>query len=191
MKKSKLKISDALGAFVRLKFSRAVEHKQATTNLLRVCTDQLRGIAPCGDDEDVPIFMNITAPMVRGVEGLLSNVVVGSSTSRTFVIKPSPEPELSEDDQAILRNRVQGEVDNLMMGLTDPKLLEQDLQNLEAGLRTEQVKVSMERAERLTTVLHDKLIESEWYDVQASYCAHFAQCPVSSLSIQRSSLLKN
>ena len=177
MKKSKLKISDALGAFVRLKFSRAVEHKQATTNLLRVCTDQLRGIAPCGDDEDVPIFMNITAPMVRGVEGLLSNVVVGSSTSRTFIIKPSPEPELSEDDQAILRNRVQGEVDNLMMGLTDPKLLEQDLQNLEAGLRTEQVKVSMERAERLTTVLHDKLIESEWYDVQAKLLRTFCAMP--------------
>lgn len=177
MKKAKLKISDALGAFVHQKFSRAVEHKQGTTKLLITCTDQLRGIVPCNDEDDVPIFMNVTAPLVRGVEGLLSNVVVGSSTSRTFVVKASPEPELSEEDQAFLRTRVQQEIDNLFTGATDPGALQKEIKNIEAGLRTEQVKVSAERAERLTTVLHDKLIESQWYDVQAKLLRTFCSMP--------------
>lgn len=177
MKKAKLKISDALGAYVRSKFTRAVEHKQSTTNLLRECSDQLRGTLPCGSDEDVPIYMNITAPMVRGVEGLLSNVVVGSSTSRVFVIKPSPEPELSDEDQMMLQNKLAAEITNILGGIATPATVDKELRNMEAGLKTEQVKLSIERAEKLTTVLHDKLIESNWYDVQSNILRSFCSNP--------------
>ena len=177
MKKSKLKISDALGAYVRAKFSRAVEHKRGVTSLLRKCTDQLRGIVPCGGEEDVPICMNITAPMVRGVEGLLSNVVVGSSTSRVFVIKPTPDPELSPEDAASLQQRLEQEIPKILGGYTDAALVEKELRNMEAALKTEQVKLSMDRADKLTTVVHDKLIESNWYNAQSQILRSFCSEP--------------
>ena len=177
MKKSKLKISDALGAYVRAKFSRAVEHKQGVTTLLRTCTDQLRGIVPCSGEEDVPICMNITAPMVRGVEGLLSNVVVGSSTSRVFVIKPTPDPELSPDDEAALQQRLEREIPNILGGYTDAVLVEKELRNMEAALKTEQVKLSMDRADKLTVAVHDALIESNWYDAQSQILRSFCSEP--------------
>jgi hypothetical protein len=177
MKKSKLKISDALGAYVRAKFTRAVEHKQGVTTLLRTCTDQLRGIVPCSGEEDVPICMNITAPMVRGVEGLLSNVVVGSSTSRVFVIKPTPDPELSPDDEAALQQRLERAIPDILGGYTDAVLVEKELRNMEAALKTEQVKLSMDRAEKLTIAVHDSLIESNWYDAQSQILRSFCSEP--------------
>ena len=177
MKKSKLKISDALGAYVRIKFDRAVEHKQSTTNLLRKCSDQLRGYVPCGTDEDVPICMNITAPMVRGVEGLLNNVVVGSSTSRVFVIKPSPDPELSDDDQTMLRDKLAQDIPRILSGVVDPSQIQKEMANLEAGLKNEQAKLSIDRADKLTTVLHDRLVESGWYDVQSKILRNFCTTP--------------
>lgn len=177
MKKAKLKISDALGAYVRAKFTRAVEHKQGITTLLRKCTDQLRGIIPCGGEEDVPICMNITAPMVRGVEGLLSNVVVGSSTSRVFVIKPTPDPELSPTDAAALQQKLAADIPKILAGHTNAVLVEKEMRNMEAALKTEQVKLSMDRADKLTTVVHDKLIESNWYDVQSQILRSFCSEP--------------
>lgn len=177
MKKSKLRISDALGAYVRTKFDDAVEHKQATTALLRTCSDQLQGTSACNAEEDVPIVMNITAPMVRGVEGLLSNVVVGSSTARVFVIKPSPDPELSADDKDKLSAKLEGDIQRIMSGLANPADVNKELQNLEAALKTEQVKLSIERADNLTIMLHDRLVEAGWYDVQSRILRNFCSTP--------------
>jgi hypothetical protein len=94
-----------------------------------------------------------------------------------FVIKPTPDPELSPDDEAALQQRLERAIPDILGGYTDAVLVEKELRNMEAALKTEQVKLSMDRAEKLTIAVHDSLIESNWYDAQSQILRSFCSEP--------------
>lgn len=174
---------DDIGIYVRDKYQAAFEAKNETYHQMLDCLRQVRGESlPCDEDDDgIDIVMNITSPIVRGVVGLVRDVLA-NNLEAPFTIKPSPNPDLNEETVSRLMQRLQIEL---------PMLIEQSGGNEEEvmnGVRAMrnaaklyQDKEAARAAEAMNSLIEDILLDAGWSKAFGDFIYNFVVYPAAIL----------
>lgn len=169
---------DELAALVVQRFDRARNAKTPHYSDMKQCLDMMHGrplSPPKGDGPD--IVMDITSPVVKGIIGLIRDILVGS-TAAPFTINPTPIVELPEAVRAEMITRVQGELEMMvMMAGGDTNAVRDQLRTLNELLLKEEQRKAQQAAERLTEVITDRLHDAEWETVFIDFIEHFCIYP--------------
>lgn len=125
--------------------------------------DKLAQIKKQGGSE---IYMMLFATKARQMKALLNDVLIGTGTDKPWTLRPSPKPELPQNEvNQIMQAIYQQTVDAEMMGL--PFTVEDIRQRLtDQRMQLEQRVMESARteAERAEVAIEDILVEGGWLD---------------------------
>lgn len=183
MRKSKRRTVEELGSYVRDKYQDAFDAKRDAYDTMLDCLRQVRGEPlSCDEDEDgVDIVMNITSPIVRGVVGLVRDVLA-NSIDTPFVIKATPRSDLNEASEAKLMDDLMMRLPQLIMetgGDEDAVMMEvQAMQRTAQLLQDKQAKMA---ADAMNTVISDRMIDAQWVRHFGDFIYNFTVFPTAVL----------
>lgn len=161
MKRRKKTLSDKLGAYVRERYRLAVEAKRDLHDSLTRCVELLSGISPA-DADGVDVSMNITAPIVRGVKGLLRDILANDMDA-PFTIAATPIPDLPRDIEERLGQeiiRALPQINELTGGdeQANEKLFKK-MRNTAVLLMNRE---ASKAARKMETQVKDDLLDADW-----------------------------
>lgn len=159
-----LEVQDALGSFVHARYQAARDSKKEIHEEMLDCLRLMRDEElTCSDGtDDVKIAMNITAPIIRGIVGLLRDIF-GGSVDEPYVIRPTPVPELDANATAELRKKVVDALPQLEQesGGSQEAIVE-GLSSMRRAFELEQSRLAVAAAEAMSLKVRDRLVDAEW-----------------------------
>lgn len=174
------KLVEELGQYVRERFEVAKDTKMEQHDILLDCLRQVRGeLLACETiDPDIDVNFNITSPIVKGIVGLIRDVF-SNSIETPFVIKATPQADL---DEAQTKNVLQAVMAELqMMPMMTPELLEQAAaeqgQALKNAAMQEQQKLAAIAADKMNTLIQDRLHDADWLRQFGDFIYNFVVYP--------------
>ena len=174
------RLVDELGQYVRVRFDLAKEAKREHYDILLDCLRQVRGeLLACETiDPDIDVNFNITSPIVKGIVGLIRDVF-SNSIETPFVVKSTPQPDLNE---AMSRNVMAAVVEQLRsMPMMTPDMIEQAMaeqgQMLKNAAMQEQQKLANIAADRMNTLVQDRLRDADWLRQFGDFIYNFVVYP--------------
>lgn len=182
--KKKEAISDALGGMVKRKFAEAQEANRESHERCHMCLRLLDGVIDTADDDpDLPeeykVRMNITLPLVEQVQAMMAETLDPIS-SQPFVLEPAPLAQLPEDVEADLRDAITQNLEQILEQVGgDPGQLTSILGQMYQTTLEYQQDEAVERAERLTRVVNDKLQKSGFELVFEEFLQNYNVYPTS------------
>lgn len=184
LSKQKRAISERLGSMVKARFAIAEQANLEAHQRCMDCLRQLRGeLTPIDPDDElsVDVTMNITAPITRGLQAMMAEILDPIS-SQPFTLSASPVVDLPEDTMRELQEAVE---QNL------PLLVERvggDMAALK-GVITELVQTTTQyyndaaakAAERLTATVSDRLFDADFDKEFSDWLYNFIAYPTAIL----------
>lgn len=174
------RLAEELGQYVRVRFDIAKETKREHYDILLDCLRQVRGeLLACETlDPDIDVNFNITSPIVKGIVGLIRDVF-SNSIETPFTIKATPQPDLNDE---MTRNVMGAVVEQLRsMPMMTPEMLEQALaeqgQMLKNAAMQEQQKLANIAADRMNTLIQDRLRDADWLRQFGDFIYNFVVYP--------------
>lgn len=171
---------EELGQYVRDRFEIAKETKREHYNVLLDCLRQVRGeLLACEElDPDIDVNFNITSPIVKGIVGLIRDVFA-NSIDNPFVIKSTPQADLDEVMMGNVMQAVLSELSNMPM--MSPEMLEavaaEQGQALKNAAVQEQQKLANIAADKMNSVIQDRLIDADWVKQFGDFIYNFVVYP--------------
>lgn len=161
MKRRKKTISEKLGAYVRERYRLAAEAKRDLHDSLTRCVELLSGIS-APDADGVDVSMNITAPIVRGVKGLLRDILANDMDA-PFTIAATPIPELPREIEDRLAAEIQRAMPDINM-LTggDPVRNEELFKKMRNTAVLMMNREASKAARKMETQVKDDLLDADW-----------------------------
>lgn len=174
------RLAEELGQYVRVRFDIAKETKREHYDILLDCLRQVRGeLLACETlDPDIDVNFNITSPIVKGIVGLIRDVF-SNSIETPFTIKATPQPDLNDE---MTRNVMGAVMEQLRsMPMMTPEMLEQALaeqgQMLKNAAMQEQQKLANIAADRMNTLIQDRLRDADWLRQFGDFIYNFVVYP--------------
>lgn len=173
--------SDALGVYVRQRYQEAKEAKQDVYDTMLDCLRQVRGeqLSCDMDEEDdgIEVIMNITSPIVRGVVGLIRDVLANNMEA-PFVVKPTPTPDLNEEEERRLINRMQRELPQLLAEAGgDEEVVLERVRAMRNAAKLYQDKAAARAATAMDTLVQDRLHDAGWLKQFGDFIYNFVVYP--------------
>lgn len=171
---------EELGKYVRDRFEIAKEVKREHYEILLDCLRQVRGeLLACETlDPDIDVNFNITSPIVKGIVGLIRDVF-SNSIDNPFVIKATPQADL---DEAMTKNVMRAVIAQLQsMPMMTPDMIEaaaaEQGQALKNAAIQEQQKLANIAADKMNTVIQDRLVDADWLRQFGDFIYNFVVYP--------------
>lgn len=175
---------EELGEYVRERFEAAKEVKREHYDVLLDCLRQVRGeLLACETlDPDIDVNFNITSPIVKGIVGLIRDVF-SNSIDNPFVVKATPQADL---DEAMTKNVMQAVIAQLQsMPMMTPEMIEaaaaEQGQALKNAAIQEQQKLANIAADKMNTVIQDRLVDADWLRQFGDFIYNFVVYPAAIL----------
>lgn len=157
---------DALAGLVDTRWNAAVSARSWASEQMAQAHRVLQGQPVSGthSDAEIPIVLNISASMHRGIVSLI-NDAFSAAADDLFVVKPTALPTLTEEDNA----RIQREstmTAAMQEGLTGEPVSDDDMSELEEettkAIQAEIAEKALEAAQELADVVRDEFQENGW-----------------------------
>lgn len=174
------RLVEELGQYVRDRFEIAKDTKREQYDILLDCLRQVRGeLLACETlDPDIDVNFNITSPIVKGIVGLIRDVFA-NSIENPFVIKATPQADLDEAQTKNVLQAVMAQLQQMPMMTSD--MLEQAAaeqgQALKNAAMQEQQKLSAIAADKMNTLIQDKLHDADWLRQFGDFIYNFVVYP--------------
>lgn len=174
------KVVEELGQYVRERFELAKNAKLEHHDVLLDCLRQVRGeLLACETlDPDIDVNFNITSPIVKGIVGLIRDVFANSIES-PFTIRATPVADLDPSMAQQVMNAVYAQLQQ-MPSMT-PELLQQAMtqhgQLLKNAAMSEQNKMANNAADKMNTVIRDRLHDADWLRQFGDFIYNFVVYP--------------
>lgn len=169
---------DTLGDMVVSRFRKAREAKMPHYNDMMDCLKLMNGqplSAPSGDGPD--IVMDISSPIVKNIVGLIRDIFVGS-TAQPYTINATPVVELPEDVEANLLEKVERELETFIaINGGDVNAVRAQVTEMRAAVQLEENRKANVAAERLRTIIADRLYDADWEAQFIDFIDHFCIYP--------------
>lgn len=174
------RLVEELGQYVRVRFDTAKETKREHYDVLLDCLRQVRGeLLACETiDPDIDVNFNITSPIVKGIVGLIRDVFA-NSIETPFTIKSTPQPDLNQDMSRNVMSAVMQQLQNMPM--MTPDMIEQAMaeqgQLLKNAAMQEQQKLANLAADKMNTLVQDRLRDADWLRQFGDFIYNFVVYP--------------
>ena len=174
------RLVEELGQYVRDRFEIAKDTKREQYDILLDCLRQVRGeLLACETlDPDIDVNFNITSPIVKGIVGLIRDVFA-NSIENPFVIKATPQADLDDAQTKNVMQAVMAQLQQMPMMTSD--MLEQAAaeqgQALKNAAMQEQQKLSAIAADKMNTLIQDKLHDADWLRQFGDFIYNFVVYP--------------
>lgn len=169
---------DTLGDMVVSRFRKAREAKMPHYNDMMDCLKLMNGqplSAPSGDGPD--IVMDISSPIVKNIVGLIRDIFVGS-TAQPYTINATPVVELPEDVEAQLLEKIERELETFIaINGGDVNAVRAQVSEMRAAVQLEENRKASVAAERLRTIVADRLYDADWEAQFIDFIDHFCIYP--------------
>ena len=169
---------DTLGDMVVSRFRKAREAKMPHYNDMMDCLKLMNGqplSAPSGDGPD--IVMDISSPIVKNIVGLIRDIFVGS-TAQPYTINATPVVELPEDVEAQLLEKIERELETFIaINGGDVNAVRAQVTEMRAAVQLEENRKANVAAERLRTIIADRLYDADWEAQFIDFIDHFCIYP--------------
>lgn len=169
---------DTLGDMVVSRFRKAREAKMPHYNDMMDCLKLMNGqplSAPSGDGPD--IVMDISSPIVKNIVGLIRDIFVGS-TAQPYTINATPVVELPEDVEAQLLEKIERELETFIaINGGDVNAVRAQVTEMRAAVQLEENRKANVAAERLRTIVADRLYDADWEAQFIDFIDHFCIYP--------------
>lgn len=169
---------DTLGDMVVSRFRKAREAKMPHYNDMMDCLKLMNGqplSAPSGDGPD--IVMDISSPIVKNIVGLIRDIFVGS-TAQPYTINATPVVELPEDVEAQLLEKIERELETFIaINGGDVNAVRAQVTEMRAAVQLEENRKASVAAERLRTIIADRLYDADWEAQFIDFINHFCIYP--------------
>lgn len=169
---------DTLGDMVVSRFHKAREAKMPHYNDMMDCLKLMNGqplSAPSGDGPD--IVMDISSPIVKNIVGLIRDIFVGS-TAQPYTINATPVVELPEDVEAQLLEKIERELETFIaINGGDVNAVRAQVTEMRAAVQLEENRKANVAAERLRTIIADRLYDADWEAQFIDFIDHFCIYP--------------
>lgn len=175
---------DELGAFVMARFDAARAAKQPHHSDMQDCLKMMNGQPLAKAADNAPdIVMDVSSPVVKGVIGLIRDIFV-SSTAAPYTINATPVAELPpaiEDE--MLRNVEQDLALMVAMSGGDIEAVRKQIKEMRTVLVMEENRKAAMAAERLTTIIADRLHDADWESQFIEFIEHFCIYPCAIMKV--------
>lgn len=174
------RLVEELGQYVRDRFEIAKDTKREQYDILLDCLRQVRGeLLACETlDPDIDVNFNITSPIVKGIVGLIRDVFA-NSIENPFVIKATPQADLDDAQTKNVLQAVMAQLQQMPMMTSD--MLEQAAaeqgQALKNAAMQEQQKLSAIAADKMNTLIQDRLHDADWLRQFGDFIYNFVVYP--------------
>ena len=174
------KLVEELGQYVRERFELAKNTKREQHDILLDCLRQVRGeLLACESlDPEIDVNFNITSPIVKGIVGLIRDVF-SNSIETPFVIKATPQADLDETQTKNVLQAVMAQLQQMPMMTSD--MLEQAAaeqgQMLKNAAMQEQQKLAAVAADKMNTLIQDRLHDADWLRQFGDFIYNFVVYP--------------
>ncbi len=174
------RLVEELGQYVRDRFEIAKDTKREQYDILLDCLRQVRGeLLACETlDPDIDVNFNITSPIVKGIVGLIRDVFA-NSIENPFVIKATPQADLDDAQTKNVMQAVMAQLQQMPMMTSD--MLEQAAaeqgQALKNAAMQEQQKLSAIAADKMNTLIQDRLHDADWLRQFGDFIYNFVVYP--------------
>jgi hypothetical protein len=157
---------DALAGLVDTRWNAAVSARAWASQQMAQAHRVLQGQPVSGKhlDVDIPIVLNISASMHRGIVSLINDAFTAASDD-LFVVKPTALPTLTDEDT----QRIQSEVAMtiaMQEGLTGEPVDQEEADDIEEqitqGIKDEIAEEAIEAAQELADIVRDEFQENGW-----------------------------
>ena len=169
---------DTLGDMVVSRFRKAREAKMPHYNDMMDCLKLMNGqplTAPAGDGPD--IVMDISSPIVKNIVGLIRDIFVGS-TAQPYTINATPVVELPEDVEAQLLEKVERDLETFIaINGGDVNAVRAQVSEMRAAVQLEENRKASVAADRLRTIVADRLYDADWEAQFIDFIDHFCIYP--------------
>ena len=169
---------DTLGDMVVSRFRKAREAKMPHYNDMMDCLKLMNGqplSAPAGDGPD--IVMDISSPIVKNIVGLIRDIFVGS-TAQPYTINATPVVDLPEDVEANLLEKVERDLETFIaINGGDVNAVRAQVSEMRAAIQLEENRKASVAAERLRTIVADRLYDADWEAQFIDFIDHFCIYP--------------
>lgn len=135
------------------------------------------------DKHSPDITMDVSSPIVKGIIGLIRDIFVGA-TAQPYTIHATPVVELPEDVEAAMLEKVSAELGNMLVaagGNTD--MVRQQINEMRSVLKLEENRKAAIAAERLTTIVADRLHDADWETQFIDFIEHFCIYPAAIMKV--------
>lgn len=184
MKRKKRAINDELASMVNQKFRIAEDANREPHQRALDCLQQIKGTlfdnnVEEGEEKFRAIQMNITHPIVMGLKAMLSEIL-DPIMAQPFTLEPSPIVDLPPDVAQRLREAVQNNLPQIIqMAGGDESKLANIIDEFTSATKQYEYESAQRAAERLTTVVKDKLVDSDFEKEFNDWLYNFVVYPLS------------
>lgn len=169
---------DTLGDMVVSRFRKAREAKMPHYNDMMDCLKLMNGqplTAPSGDGPD--IVMDISSPIVKNIVGLIRDIFVGS-TAQPYTINATPVVDLPEDVEAQLLGKIERELETFIaINGGDVGAVRAQVTEMRQAVQLEENRKASVAADRLRTIIADRLYDADWEAQFIDFIDHFCIYP--------------
>lgn len=169
---------DSLGDMVVSRFRKAREAKMPHYNDMMDCLKLMNGqplAAPSGDGPD--IVMDISSPIVKNIVGLIRDIFVGS-TAQPYTINATPVVDLPEDVEAQLLGKIERELETFIaINGGDVGAVRAQVTEMRQAVQLEENRKASVAADRLRTIIADRLYDADWEAQFIDFIDHFCIYP--------------
>lgn len=169
---------DTLGDMVVSRFRKAREAKMPHYNDMMDCLKLMNGqplSAPAGDGPD--IVMDISSPIVKNIVGLIRDIFVGS-TAQPYTINATPVVDLPEDVEAQLLGKIERELETFIaINGGDVGAVRAQVTEMRQAVQLEENRKASVAADRLRTIIADRLYDADWEAQFIDFIDHFCIYP--------------
>lgn len=166
-----------LAGHIRRHWAIARQAKQVVHNKMIEAVYSRRGaytpekLAQIAEDEAQPIYMMLFATKARQAQALLSDALVGTGAEKPWTLRPTPKPDLPEEDVAeVLREAAAEVYERTVMG--DPMQMEDIrgmLRDAKANIEHEVAERAREEAEKAEVEIEDMLVEGGFNEAMSQF----------------------
>lgn len=178
--KKRQQLVEELGQYVRDRFELAKDTKKEHHEVLLECLRQVRGETLACEtlDPDIDVNFNITSPIVKGIVGLIRDVFA-NSIEAPFTIRSTPQADLDASMQSKVMEMVTAQLQQMPM--VSPEMVEQIMaeqgQALKNAALSEQQKMANNAADKMNSIVQDKLHDADWLRQFGDFIYNFVVYP--------------
>ena len=175
MKARKRKLSEKLGGYVRLRYNTAKDAKSELYETLLKCVDLATGKST-PDADGVCIDVNIVRPILRGVKGMIRDILA-STNEKPYTVIATPLPELPQDVERKLGRELEKILPELLT-MVPPEEMQPALQKMRNTALLYANKEAAKAARKMEEVVNDDMTEGGWGDAFDQFIYNFVNFPL-------------
>lgn len=175
---------DELGTLIAARFEKARAAKRPHYADMQDCLKLMHGqpLTP-SDGRGPDITMDVSSPIVKGIVGLIRDIFMGT-TAAPYTINATPVVELPDELEQELLEKVSADLDYMLAAAGgDTSAVRSQIDELRGVLKLEENRKAGIAAERLSTIIADRLYDADWETQFIEFIEHFCIYPAAIMKV--------